>query len=116
MYASAGLSRRVGVWRCALVPDALKPGKFYPPTAQHAIRQAAALAKNIVATMRGQPPQPFKFKMLGMLGGHWTANRGGGNPRHEVLRNYRLVALALHLPEQTSGFREESSRRARLDP
>lgn len=59
-----------GVWAfgdCALVPDALKPGKFCPPTAQHAIRQAATLAKNIVATMRGQPPQPFKFKMLGML-------------------------------------------------
>ena len=33
-----------GVWAlgdCALVPDALNPGKFYPPTAQHAIRQAA---------------------------------------------------------------------------
>ena len=59
-----------GVWAfgdCALVPDALKPGKFCPPTAQHAIRQAATVAKNIVATMRGQPPQPFKFKMLGML-------------------------------------------------
>ena len=59
-----------GVWAfgdCALVPDALKPGTFCPPTAQHAIRQAATLAQNIVATMRGQPPQPFKFKMLGML-------------------------------------------------
>ena len=52
---------------CALVPDALNPGKFCPPTAQHAIRQAATLAKNIVATMRGQPPEPFKFKMLGLL-------------------------------------------------
>ena len=59
-----------GVWAFgdyALAPDVLKPGKFCPPTAQHAIRQAATLAKNIVATMRGQPPQPFKFKMLGML-------------------------------------------------
>jgi NADH dehydrogenase FAD-containing subunit len=51
----------------ALVPDALNPGKFYPPTAQHAIRQAATLAKNIVATMRAQPPEPFKFKILGLL-------------------------------------------------
>jgi NADH dehydrogenase len=59
-----------GVWAlgdCALVPDPLNPGKFYPPTAQHAIRQAAVLADNIVAALRGQPPRPFKFKMLGML-------------------------------------------------
>jgi NADH dehydrogenase len=59
-----------GVWAlgdCALVPDPLNPGKFYPPTAQHAIRQAAVLAENIVAGLRGQPPRPFKFKMIGML-------------------------------------------------
>jgi NADH:quinone reductase (non-electrogenic) len=59
-----------GIWTlgdCALVPDPLNPGKFYPPTAQHAIRQAAVLAGNIVAGMRGQPLQPFRFKTLGML-------------------------------------------------
>jgi NADH:ubiquinone reductase (H+-translocating) len=45
-----------GVWAlgdCAFVPDLTNPGKFCPPTAQHAIRQAAALARNIVAGMRG---------------------------------------------------------------
>src|SRR5262249_7145170 len=55
-----------GVWAlgdCALVPDPLNPGKFYPPTAQHAIRQAATLAGNIAAAMKGQAPQPFKFKI-----------------------------------------------------
>src|SRR5262252_3482927 len=59
-----------GVWAlgdCALVPDPLNPGKFYPPTAQHAIRQAATLASNIVSSMRGQSPQPFKFKIIGLL-------------------------------------------------
>ena len=59
-----------GVWAlgdCALVPDPLNPGKFYPPTAQHAIRQAAVLANNIVAALRGQAPQPFKFKLIGLL-------------------------------------------------
>ena len=42
-----------GVWAlgdCALVPDPLNPGKFYPPTAQHATRQAAVLARNLVAS------------------------------------------------------------------
>jgi len=59
-----------GVWTlgdCAFVPDPLNPGKFYPPTAQHAIRQAAVLARNIVAGMRGQELQPFRFKTLGLL-------------------------------------------------
>jgi NADH dehydrogenase len=59
-----------GVWAlgdCALVPDTYNPGKFYPPTAQHATRQAAVLAGNIVSVMRGQVPQPFKFKILGLL-------------------------------------------------
>ena len=59
-----------GVWAlgdCAFVPDLTNPGKFCPPTAQHAIRQAAVLAGNIVAEIRGQAPQPFRFKTLGML-------------------------------------------------
>jgi NADH:ubiquinone reductase (H+-translocating) len=59
-----------GVWTlgdCAFVPDPLNPGKFYPPTAQHAIRQAAVLARNIVARMRGEPLQSFRFRTLGLL-------------------------------------------------
>jgi NADH:ubiquinone reductase (H+-translocating) len=59
-----------GVWAlgdCAFVPDPSNPGKFCPPTAQHAIRQGALLAGNIVAAIRGQPLQPFRFKTLGML-------------------------------------------------
>jgi NADH dehydrogenase len=59
-----------GVWALgdsAFVPDSTNPGKYCPPTAQHAIRQAAVLAANIVADMRGQPLQPFRFKTLGML-------------------------------------------------
>jgi NADH dehydrogenase len=59
-----------GVWAlgdCSLVPDVLNPGKFHPPTAQHAIRQARQVADNIVAVMRGEQPRPFKFKIIGML-------------------------------------------------
>jgi NADH:ubiquinone reductase (H+-translocating) len=59
-----------GVWALgdfALVPDVLNPGKFHPPTAQHAIREAKVLALNIVATLRGEPLRPFKFKIIGML-------------------------------------------------
>lgn len=59
-----------GVWTlgdCAQVPDVLSPGKFCPPTAQHATRQAAVLAANIQAAVRGGHLRPFKFKMLGLL-------------------------------------------------
>jgi NADH dehydrogenase len=59
-----------GVWAlgdCALVPDPLAPGTFYPPTAQHAIRQAGVLASNIVATLRGRALRPFRFRTLGLL-------------------------------------------------
>jgi NADH dehydrogenase len=52
---------------CALVPDPDNAGKFYPPTAQHATRQAAVLADNIVATLRGRPLRPFRFKIIGLL-------------------------------------------------
>jgi NADH dehydrogenase len=59
-----------GVWAlgdCALVPDPYNQGRFYPPTAQHAIRMAALVAKNIAASALGLPPRPFRFKTLGLL-------------------------------------------------
>jgi NADH dehydrogenase len=52
---------------CALVPDLTNPGKFCPPTAQHATRQATVLADNIVAALRGCPLRPFRFKIIGLL-------------------------------------------------
>ena len=59
-----------GLWAlgdCAFVPDFYNPGKFCPPTAQHATRQATVLANNIVAAMSGRDLRPFKFKTLGLL-------------------------------------------------
>jgi NADH dehydrogenase len=58
-----------GVWAlgdCALVPDRTT-GKFCPPTAQHALRQGKALARNIAAELRGEAVQPFVFSTLGQL-------------------------------------------------
>ena len=58
-----------GVWSlgdCAVVPD-LTTGKPCPPTAQHAIRQGGALARNIVAAIDGSEKRPFRFAMLGLL-------------------------------------------------
>jgi NADPH-dependent 2,4-dienoyl-CoA reductase/sulfur reductase-like enzyme len=47
-----------GVWAlgdCALVPDPFNPGKFYPPTAQHATRQAVVLDED-PARSHGEVP------------------------------------------------------------
>jgi len=57
-----------GIWACgdcAAVPDG--SGKFYPPTAQHAIREAPLLAENLVASMRGRATRAFHYKSLGMM-------------------------------------------------
>ncbi len=58
---------------CALVPA--PDGGFSPPTAQHAIRQAKALAQNIIANIRGGKRRKFDFKGLGKMGalGHRSA-------------------------------------------
>jgi len=58
-----------GVWAlgdCAEIP---KPnGKAsYAPTAQNATREGTQVARNIVATLRGQQPQPFVYTPIGSL-------------------------------------------------
>jgi NADH:ubiquinone reductase (H+-translocating) len=50
---------------CAVIPD--RTGKPFPPTAQHAIREAATLADNIVASLEGKPLRAFEFQTLGQL-------------------------------------------------
>jgi NADH:ubiquinone reductase (H+-translocating) len=58
-----------GIWAggdCAAVPD-LVTGGICPPTAQHALRQAKRLAKNVVAELRGETPKPFHYRQLGYL-------------------------------------------------
>ncbi len=66
-----------GVWAvgdCAWVLDG-GTGQPCPPTAQHAIRQAACVARNLVATLRGEPRRAFAFQGLGKLAalGHHSA-------------------------------------------
>ena len=43
-------------------------GTTAPPTAQHAIREAAVAAHNIVASLRGGEHRVFAFKGLGKMG------------------------------------------------
>jgi NADH dehydrogenase len=60
---------RPEVWAlgdCASIPA--PDGKPYPNLAQHALREAKVLARNIVGVLKGQPPQPFIHDNLGMMG------------------------------------------------
>lgn len=66
-----------GVWSlgdCARVPDALRPGHSHPATAQHAIREARQLARNIAAAIHERPTQPFRYRTLGQMAtlGHYN--------------------------------------------
>jgi NADH:ubiquinone reductase (H+-translocating) len=59
-----------GLWAagdCAAVPDGYETGNFFPPTAQHGLREAVRAAKNIEATVVGRPLKPFVFTTLGLL-------------------------------------------------
>jgi NADH:ubiquinone reductase (H+-translocating) len=56
---------------CAEIPG--PDGKPYPPLAQHALREARHLAKNLLADLKGQPTKPFIYKSKGTLAalGHY---------------------------------------------
>ena len=59
-----------GVWAigdCAAVPDPDAPGKMYPATAQHAIREGPVLASNLVAALRRKPTATFRYRAMGMM-------------------------------------------------
>jgi len=58
-----------GLWAagdCAAVPSD-KEGEFWPPTAQHGLREAVRAAKNIEAVIMGRPLKPFVYTTLGQL-------------------------------------------------
>lgn len=60
-----------GAWSagdCSAVPDLTKePGAFCSPSAQHAVRQAARMADNIRAVIRGEAPVDYKHKHAGSV-------------------------------------------------
>jgi NADH:ubiquinone reductase (H+-translocating) len=58
---------------CAAIPD--PDGRPYPALAQHAIREARHVARNIKAVVDGRLPSPFIFRSLGTMAslGHTRA-------------------------------------------
>ncbi|GAA3123003.1 NAD(P)/FAD-dependent oxidoreductase [Streptomyces rectiviolaceus] len=86
----------------AAVPDLAKGGDaICPPTAQHAMRQGWAAAKNITAALRGTPMTAYRHKDMGLvvdLGGIQAVSKPlgvqlTGLPAQVVARGYHLGAL-----------------------
>jgi NADH dehydrogenase len=84
---------------CAVVPA--PDGQPYPGLAQHALREAKVLARNVAGVLDGRPPQPFVYSTLGMMGslGHGKAFaqllkvRVRGFPAWLVRRTYYLLQM-----------------------
>jgi NADH dehydrogenase len=74
--AAMRVKDRPGVWAlgdCASIPS--PDGKPYPPLAQHALREAKVLARNILQSLRtGGEPERFVYETKGLLAalGHYN--------------------------------------------
>ncbi len=72
---------RPNVWAlgdCAAIPAAEEDGNLVPPTAQAALQEGKALAKNLLAVIDGREDlTPFEYRPLGQmveLGSHFAVN------------------------------------------
>jgi len=76
-------------------------GRPYAPTAQHAVRQAKLLARNLLASLRGQSLEPMRYRTRGMmvtLGDHTAIAWLGrftltGFPAWWLWRTYALLQI-----------------------
>jgi NADH dehydrogenase len=93
---------RAEVWAlgdCASIPA--PDSKPYPNLAQHALREARVLARNIFGVFQGRLPQPFVYNTLGMMGslghskgfGQVLKVRVRGVPAWFVRRTYYLLQM-----------------------
>ncbi len=70
--AALAVDGAAGAWTagdCAAVPDltASAPGAVTAPNAQHAVRQAQLLAKNIKRALRGKSPRDYRHRYVGSV-------------------------------------------------
>jgi NADH dehydrogenase len=93
-----GRERLWALGDAAAVPNTRTPGRFDPPTSQHALRQARRLAKNLAGD-----PQPYGYRMLGQVAtlGRYKGVadvlglRFRGFPGWFLTRTYHLLQLPL---------------------
>ncbi|MFH8486776.1 NAD(P)/FAD-dependent oxidoreductase [Streptomyces longisporoflavus] len=97
-----GLDGVFALGDAAAVPDLVKgDDATCPPTAQHAMRQGWAAARNVTAALRGTPLSDYRHKDMGLvvdLGGIQAVSKPmgvqlSGLPAQVVARGYHLGAL-----------------------
>ena len=93
---------------CAAVPA--PDGQPYPSLAQHAMREAKVLARNIEGVLRGRPPQPFVYSTLGMMGSLGHSNAFGQLVKLRVRGVLAWLVRRTYYLLQMPGWR----RRARI--
>jgi NADH dehydrogenase len=64
--AIKGVAAAWAVGDCAWIRNA-RDGLIAPPTAQFAVREARCLAHNLLATQRGEPTRPFRYRPRGSM-------------------------------------------------
>ncbi len=87
--ADMSVADHAGVWAlgdCAAIPNG--EGGFYPPTAQHAIREGPVLADNIVAALHERPTRPFRYRTLGMMASLGARKAVAELPGNRVLTGF----------------------------
>ncbi|MDQ2865690.1 MAG: NAD(P)/FAD-dependent oxidoreductase [Candidatus Eremiobacteraeota bacterium] len=82
----AGFTELWAAGDCAAIPDGT--GGTYPATAQHAIREGPVLAGNIVATLREEPLERFRFTSLGMMASLGARKAVAQLPGNRVLTGF----------------------------
>ena len=94
--ASLRVRGRLDIWAlgdCAAVPNAATPDVFDPPTCQHAVRQARAVAASLTGSTR-----PYRYASIGEGA---TLGRGSGIARvlrlHVRGRLGAVITRAYHL-------------------
>ena len=93
-----GRERLWALGDAAAVPNTHTPGRFDPPTSQHALRQARRLARNLSGDL-----QPYGYRMLGQVAtlGRYKGVadvlglRFRGFPGWFLTRSYHLLQLPL---------------------
>jgi len=87
----------------AAIPDPARPGNPSPPTAQHALRQATTVARNVAGALggSGEGKQAFTYKTLGVfvdMGRHQAVAetlgiKWRGFPAWFLARSYHLAMM-----------------------
>jgi NADH dehydrogenase len=97
----AGTDNVWAIGDCAAVPDPRDPSRSCPPTAQHAVRQGPAAARNIAAALGIGTARPYRYKEFAAfvnLGHYKAVGRIGplrfrGFPAWWLARTYHMSRI-----------------------